>query len=61
MGEGVGADGTLTVVWRNPKSKPIDTYQAIARYASGGVTAESEPSSGVAVEYLPMGTLFSFR
>ena len=56
-----GANGTLTVAWRKPKSNPTDGYQAVARYTSDGLTAESKPSAAVTIENLPLGTIFSVR
>ena len=54
-----GSGGALTVNWRSPKNAPTDTYQAVAVYASGGSTVESEPSTEMTVENLPMGTVIS--
>ena len=54
-----GTDGTLTVNWRRPKNDPADTYQAVAAYVIDSLPAESEPSAGMTVTNLPMGTVIS--
>ncbi len=56
-----GEGGTLTVRWRNPRNVPIDTYQAVAVYAVGDATMESEASEELSIENSPMGTFISLR
>ena len=56
-----GAGGTLTVRWRNPKNAPADTYQAVAVYAVGNATMESEASDVVTIENIPMGGIISVQ
>ena len=56
-----GANGTLTVDWRNPKNDPIDTYQAVAVYDIDGLPVESQPSEEMTVENRPMPTLILIK
>jgi hypothetical protein len=56
-----GTNGTLTIAWRKPTNNPTDDYQAIARYTSDGLTAESKPSVAMTIENLPLGSIFSVR
>ncbi|MBR4258907.1 MAG: hypothetical protein IKQ17_07745 [Kiritimatiellae bacterium] len=56
-----GEDGTLTVRWRRPKNAPTDTYQAVAIYAVGDATMESEASEGMTVENEPLGMVISVQ
>lgn len=56
-----GEGGTLTVRWRRPRNAPTDTYQAVAIYAVGDATMESEASEGMTIENEPLGMVISFR
>ena len=54
-----GANGTLTVAWRSPKGNPTDTYQAVAVYSIDELPVDSDASTALTVENLPMGTVIS--
>ena len=56
-----GTSGTLTVTWRRPKDEPIDSYQAIAVYAVGDATMESEASETMTIENAPKGLIISVQ
>ena len=56
-----GDNGTLTVRWRNPKNEPTDTYQAVAVYAVGDATMESEASEAMMIESAPVGLSISVQ
>lgn len=56
-----GEGGTLTVRWRRPRNAPTDTYQAVAVYAVGDATMESEASTGMTVENEPKGLFISVQ
>ena len=52
---------TLSVAWRRPGNSTTDVYQAIAIYTIDGLTAESEPSAAMTIEYEPMGLMISIQ
>ena len=56
-----GTSGTLTVGWRRPKNAPTDAYQAVAVYAVGGATMESETSEEMTIENEPLGLVISIK
>lgn len=56
-----GEGGTLTVGWRTPKGVPTDTYQAVAVYAVGDATMESEASDAMTIENEPLGLIISIK
>ncbi|MBQ3288352.1 MAG: hypothetical protein IJH50_02965 [Kiritimatiellae bacterium] len=55
-----GEGGTLTVRWRRPKNGP-DAYQAVAVYAVGDATMESEASEEMMIENEPLGLVISIK
>ena len=56
-----GTAGTLTVQWRRPKNAPTDTYQAVAVYAVGDATMESDVSEAMTIENEPLGLVISIK
>ena len=56
-----GTSGTLTVTWRRPNNEPADTYQAVAVYAVGDATMESEASETMTIQNVPKGLIVSVQ